>query len=100
MAGDPDALMAQMRQRLAVSPLAQKAAADPGFMRGVIAANPTLCGMLDGNPRLKQLLTSPDAIRGLLSGARQSLDFRHVFAWLAGLGPCSSCTSSLSNQRY
>ncbi len=25
--------MAQMRQRLAASPLAQKAAADPGFMR-------------------------------------------------------------------
>ena len=35
MARDPDALMAQMRQRLAASPLAQKAAADPGFMRCV-----------------------------------------------------------------
>ena len=74
MAGNPDALMVQMRQRLAASPLAQKAAADPGFMRGVIAANPALSGMLDGNPRLKQLLTSPDAIQGLLSGARHIIE--------------------------
>ncbi len=34
-----------------------------------MAANPGLAGMLDGNPRLKQLLTSPDAIQGMLSGA-------------------------------
>ena len=34
-----------------------------------MAANPGLARMLDGNPRLKQLLTSPDAIQGMLSGA-------------------------------
>ena len=38
-------------------------------MRGVMASNPALSGMLDANPRLKQLLTSPDAMQSMLSGA-------------------------------
>ena len=33
-----------------------------------MAANPAMAGMPDGNPRLKQLLTSPEAIQRILSG--------------------------------
>ena len=48
--------------------------------RGVMAANPALAGMLDGNPRLKQLLTSPDAMQSMLSGAYRRAATLHLKA--------------------
>ena len=61
-----------MKQRLAASPLAQKAMSDPAFMQSVLAANPAMSALFEGNPRLKAMITSPDALQGMISGVRHN----------------------------
>ena len=43
--------------------------ADPNMLARVLQSTPAARSIMDGNPRLQQLLSSPDAMRGLLSGA-------------------------------
>ena len=57
-----------------------------------MAANPGLAGMLDGNPRLKQLLTSPDAIQNMLSGAYGEAIVRVITSsLLRAVSPAEQC---------
>lgn len=64
-------LLQAQRNRLQASPLGQQALENPQILTDVMNANPAARKIMEANPRLLQLMTSPDAMRSLLSGEVQ-----------------------------
>lgn len=46
-----------------------QAMADPSMLAKVVQANPAARAIMESNPRLHQLMSSPEAMQGLLQGA-------------------------------
>lgn len=47
--------------------------ANPGMMAEVLQSNPAARAIMEANPRLHQLMTSPNALQGILQGAPPNL---------------------------